>query len=102
MNAKKEDKIEEEAATRENKEPRTRNANDSLTLPFNVDLLTQVSGEEGSTVSGWATDRPTQWSRVFQARSMLIPVLPVTHQRALDAHHFANTSARQPLTRTLT
>jgi hypothetical protein len=32
---------------------------------------------------------------------LLIPVLPVTHQRALDAHHFAHTNARQPLTRTL-
>jgi hypothetical protein len=32
---------------------------------------------------------------------VLIPVLPATHQRALDAHHFAHTSARQPLTRTL-
>ncbi len=32
---------------------------------------------------------------------VLIPVLPVTHQRALNAHHFAHTSARQPLTRTL-
>jgi hypothetical protein len=33
--------------------------------------------------------------------ALLIPVLPVTHQRALDAHHFAHTSARQPLNRTL-
>jgi hypothetical protein len=43
MSAKKEDKIEEEAATRENKEPRTRNEYEILTPPFIVDLLTQAS-----------------------------------------------------------
>jgi hypothetical protein len=69
INAKKEDKIEEEAATRENKKPRTRNENEILTPPFIVDLLTQASKEEGSTAGGWATDRPTQWTCVFQACS---------------------------------
>jgi hypothetical protein len=69
INAKKEDKIEEEAATREKKEPRPRNENEILTPPFIVDLLTQTSEEEGSTAGGWAMDRPTQWTRVFQARS---------------------------------
>jgi hypothetical protein len=69
MSAKKEDTIEEEAATRESKEPTTPNENKILTLPFIVDLLTKASEEEGSTAGGWAADRPTQWTRVFQVRS---------------------------------
>jgi hypothetical protein len=60
MSARKEDKIEEEAATRENKEPTTRNKSEILTPSFIVDLLTQASEEEGSTAGGWDTDRPTQ------------------------------------------
>jgi hypothetical protein len=66
MNAKKEDKIEEDAAMRENKEPRTQNKNEILTPPFIVDLLTQASEEEESIAGGWTADRPTQWNPVFE------------------------------------
>jgi hypothetical protein len=85
MNAKKEDEDEEEAATKENKEP-TSNENEILTPPFLVDLLTQEDrgsdedsiqspSEEGSTATNivgigeWATNRPNQWTHVFQAGS---------------------------------
>jgi hypothetical protein len=37
----------------------------------------------------------------WKTSRLLIPVLPVMHQRALDAHHCAHTSARQPHIKTL-
>ena len=62
---------EGEVATKENEEPTTnKNENDILTPPFVVDLLTQ---EENSLAplhgDFWATGRPDQWTRVFQAHS---------------------------------
>ncbi len=60
-----------EVETKENEEPTTnKNENDILTPPFVVNLLTQ---EENSLAplhgDFWATGRPNQWTRVFQARS---------------------------------
>jgi hypothetical protein len=76
MNAKKEDEDEEEATTKENKEPSS-NENKILNLPFVVDLLTQEDhgsdkdsiqspSKEGSTapiivgLGDWVVNRPNQ------------------------------------------
>jgi hypothetical protein len=56
-------------ASKENEEPTT-NENEILSPPFVVDLLTQEeSSVQPATEELWATSRPDQWTRVFQARS---------------------------------
>jgi hypothetical protein len=66
------------------------------------ELLNLVESLEAQVASG-----RVQGAEVFlftdnsTVEAVLIPVLQVTHQHALDAHHRAHTNARQPLIRTL-
>ncbi len=56
-------------ASKQNEEPTT-NENEILSPPFVVDLLTQEENSlQPPTEELWATSRPDQWTRVFQARS---------------------------------
>ena len=62
---------EDEVEANENGEPTTnKNENDILTPPFVVDLITQEENSHAPLCGDfWATGRPDQWTRVFQARS---------------------------------
>ncbi len=68
-------------------------------------VIGYTKDQQGQNIQDEDVVRPDnhKWARNCsgETHELLIPAMPVTHQRALNAHHFAHTSARQPHIRTL-